>query len=367
MERPGQQTKGAPSRRIPSLDGLRAVSLTLVLLAHLAGTRHFPISLHTLERFGDVGSFGVRIFFVISGFLITGLLLDELRDSGRISLPGFYVRRFFRIFPAAYTFIAVAFVLDRLGLIQLLHGELLAGLTYTMNFHRPQSNWMVHLWSLSVEEQFYLTWPAILFIAGLRGARWVALAQIVIAPILRFVIWFHFPAHRHFQEFETAMDSIATGCLLALCRPWVAGWATYGAFLRSRWFYLVPLAVVAACIVAEHSFIAYMAHDSIMNVGIAVCLDRFVRFPDDAAGRLLNWRPVSYLGTMSYSIYLWQQLFVTRGSTSLSQTFPISLLLIFATGLASFYLVEKPMLRLRSRLERRRVAAPERPSVAISA
>ncbi len=331
------------SRRIPSLDGLRAISVLFVIISHVLGTKNFPITRDQLDdHLGELGNFGVRIFFVISGFLITGLLLDEKKDTGRVSLRAFYLRRFFRIFPAAYAFIAVLFVLDRVNLIHLFHGDLLASLTYTVNFHQPQSGWIIHLWSLSVEEQFYLSWPAILVIAGAGGARWVAVAQIIAAPILRFVIWFHFPERRHFQGFETQMDSIATGCLLALCRPWLVGSKPYLAVLRSRWFYAIPLGVCAMSIAAQHSFEAYMAHDSVMNVGIAVCVHRFVTYPDDAGGRLLNWRPMIYIGTLSYSIYLWQALYFAHDSSSLIESFPFNVILALATGLVSFYAIEQP-------------------------
>jgi peptidoglycan/LPS O-acetylase OafA/YrhL len=89
-------------RRIPSLDGLRAISISLVLLAHLAGTRNFPLSVTAGHVLG-LGEFGVIVFFVISGFLITGLLLDELAKSDRIHLGRFYFRRTLRIFPPYYT------------------------------------------------------------------------------------------------------------------------------------------------------------------------------------------------------------------------------------------------------------------------
>src|SRR5262245_12713722 len=104
--------------RIPSLDGLRAVSISLVLLGHLAGTRHFfPAA--AIGRFGDIGNLGVRIFFVISGFLITHLALREHARTGAISLKAFYIRRFLRIFPAFYIFILTTGVLALAGMVQL--------------------------------------------------------------------------------------------------------------------------------------------------------------------------------------------------------------------------------------------------------
>jgi len=164
MVEPEQPTMPpTPSRfggRIPSLDGIRAISIGLVIFSHLAGTHHFPVRWSIFSS--DLGMLGVRVFFVISGFLITTLLLEEYADSGGISLPWFYFRRTLRIFPAAYAFIAVIFILHGLDLVSLQSRDMLHALTYTMNysqdsFHRH--SWtMYHLWSLSVEEQFYLLW-----------------------------------------------------------------------------------------------------------------------------------------------------------------------------------------------------------------
>jgi len=136
-----------------------------VLIAHLAGTRNFPAALATSE---SLGYLGVKVFFVISGFLITSLLLKEHAKNGQISLRAFYLRRVFRIFPASYAFIAVMFLCAVFGLITLLPNDLLHANTYSMNYHRPHAWYMAHLWSLAVEEQFYFMWPAVLFFAGPR-------------------------------------------------------------------------------------------------------------------------------------------------------------------------------------------------------
>ncbi|MEO7329892.1 MAG: acyltransferase, partial [Minicystis sp.] len=159
------------ARRIPSLDGLRAISILVVLFGHMAGTRNFAFSFLDRLPTSELANFGVRVFFVISGFLITRLLFEEHARSGTVSLRGFYLRRTLRIFPAFYVFVAVVLVLDRLGKITLLPYDALTALTYTMNFHPTASrSWQVgHLWSLSVEEQFYLLWPAIVLFTRPRG------------------------------------------------------------------------------------------------------------------------------------------------------------------------------------------------------
>ncbi len=110
------QVTPRPETRFPSLDGLRAISIAMVMFAHCVGTRGFPI--HFAERLGNLGDLGVRVFFVISGFLITGLLLQEIRSRNRIGIARFYARRSLRIFPAAYLFVAVVWLLDATHVVQ---------------------------------------------------------------------------------------------------------------------------------------------------------------------------------------------------------------------------------------------------------
>src|SRR5437764_10948892 len=110
--------------RIPSLDGLRAVSILFVLAGHLSGTQGFPTLPHALS--GNLAVFGVRVFFVISGFLITSLLLDEESRTGTVSLRRFYFRRTMRIFPPFYTYVACIALASALGWVELRDYDLLS-------------------------------------------------------------------------------------------------------------------------------------------------------------------------------------------------------------------------------------------------
>jgi hypothetical protein len=129
------ERSGTP-HRIPSLDGLRAVSIGLVLLAHLAGTRSFPVTVESGHILA-LGELGVHVFFVISGFLITRLLLEELGSTGRISLSNFYFRRTMRIFPAYYCFLLVLAALSWGGIVQLASGDMAHALTYPRRTTMP--------------------------------------------------------------------------------------------------------------------------------------------------------------------------------------------------------------------------------------
>ena len=156
------------NKRIVSLDGLRAFSILLVCVGHIAGTVGAP---DILLPFHNLGNFGVKIFFVISGFLITYLLLCEHEKTGHINLKQFYIRRTCRLFPAFYVFILCMALAHYIGWIELWPGDLIHAATYTMNYHHERSWWLNHAWSLAVEEQFYLLWPFILLCVGRINAR----------------------------------------------------------------------------------------------------------------------------------------------------------------------------------------------------
>jgi peptidoglycan/LPS O-acetylase OafA/YrhL len=230
-----------PASRVPSLDGLRALSIMLVLLSHAQGTRGFLVR-SAFQYWGDLGHLGVRVFFVISGFLITGLLLREVETTGSISLKGFYLRRFFRIFPAYYAYIAVIALCAYWHRVVLSKDDLLYALTYTMNYHSARS-WLVgHAWSLSVEEQFYLLWPAVVAFGRRRGALRVAAVAVLLAPILKMSTYYFLPSWRPTmgESFQTVADTLAVGCLLAIGRDWLKQRGWYVRMLGSKFMLCVP-------------------------------------------------------------------------------------------------------------------------------
>jgi len=346
---------GFPVRgdRIASLDGLRAISIGLVLFGHLLGTSGFFLSLEANKHLA-LGELGVRVFFVISGFLITNLLLTELAATGRIHIGRFYLRRTFRIFPPYYVFILALALAELPRWIELAPGDLVHTLTYTRNYHATRSWNVGHTWSLSVEEQFYLLWPALLVLLGGRRAVWVAALFVLAAPLIRLGLWELTVSAREGvgHRFETVADSIAVGCVLSGARAWLHRQPLYRRVLGSQWLLLAPVVVVLSGALAQHPRIDFFVGFTLRNVLVALCIDRWVTDPSDRVGRVLNSRPFVFVGLISYSIYLWQQLFLNRYTASLSTSFPVNITLAVVAALASYYLVERPSLRLRQRVER---------------
>jgi peptidoglycan/LPS O-acetylase OafA/YrhL len=336
-------------QRLPSLDGLRAVSIAFVVIGHLAETRGAPAFLAPLSHLGNLG---VKVFFVISGFLITTLLLKEYQKTQRISLRGFFARRTVRIFPAFFAYVGVIVLLQALGYFTLRDYDLIHAVTYTMNYHNDRAWQLNHLWSLAVEEQFYLLWPLLLCVLGVRRALTCAAIAVAFAPVCRVVMWYQLDASptAMTRQFQAVADALATGCLLAGYYNYLGTKRRYTALLASRWFLLVPGLILALGFgTAGHSRgLFYTVGQSLCNLAIVLCVDRFVRFPGTLTGRLLNTRLLVYVGVLSYSLYLWQQLFLNPMDEVSSYTaFPQNIVFAVLAALGSYYLVERPFLKRR--------------------
>jgi peptidoglycan/LPS O-acetylase OafA/YrhL len=229
-------------------------------------------------------------------------------------------------------------------------------LTFTMNYHQLRP-WVIgHLWSLSVEEQFYLLWPAMLLLIGIRPSMWVAAAAIACAPIWRSLVWVIWPTWRSGigETFPTVMDAIAVGCVLAGLQGWLARRKWYNRFLSSPAFLAVPVVVVYSNSLAAYPSIDLPLGMTVRNIGIALIVHWSIRQSSPMISRVLNTSLLQFVGRVSYSVYLWQQPFLNRHSRALLTAFPVNISCAFACAVLSFYIVETPALRLRARFDRRR-------------
>ena len=351
--------------RLSSLDGLRAISIMLVLWGHLAGTRGF----HTVDlHLGDLAHLGVLVFFVISGFLITTLLTREQQANGSISLKLFYARRSIRIFPAAYTYIAVVAFLWFAGVIHLHARDLWHAVTYTVNYE-PAHSWQIaHLWSLSVEEQFYLLWPFVFASLRPRKVTGVAASFIFIAILARAAnrLFLIGTPYHDLQMFPMVADSLAVGCVLARMRGWLEAQTWYRRLLSPVGSLAILVLLLAINRLQDYT-IAIVLGLAVMNLCIAILVHRCVYHSGDRLGRVLNWKPLTFIGVMSYSLYLWQQLFINRSSDAWINRFPENVFLTLAAALASYFLIEKPLLSLRQRLRNESAVHPAEGTSASSA
>jgi len=317
-------------KRIPSLDGVRAIAIILVLLGHLVKWKHISVPI-----IGSYGALGVQIFFVLSGFLITNLLIQEHEESSTVNLRLFYIRRAFRIFPAALVFFAVAAVLfwQKLG-----NYHLLAALFYVANMDNSRPWFFGHLWSLGIEEQFYLLWPLALK-KWFRQRTKLLILVVFVTPLFQVLLYALKVRNGIAGSLPVFADQLAIGCLLAIFhkrvprirKPWAAAMLVLVAL--SIWFHAdTPV----------RTLFALFSIKPLVDVCIAALILHVMQVPY----RCLNCRPLVWLGRISYSLYLWQELFCSN------PFFHSGMLLIvpavICAGL-SYYAVEQPLLKLRDK------------------
>jgi peptidoglycan/LPS O-acetylase OafA/YrhL len=340
---------------IPGLDGLRAISILCVIYAHLLWTPSFPFKF--LAYVVNPANLGVRMFFVISGFLITSILLKEREKTGGVSLRKFYYRRTLRIFPAYYVFLACVFVLALVGVIGLERSDYFYTATYTFNLKGRQNTWWVgHTWSLAVEEQFYLLWP--IAVSRLRAPtlKRIAFAFLFLAPVGQVTLSMVSPAafDHWYLALPLVADPIAIGALLALYCQDARHKARLQAFIGGSWVWLMPVMILG--IEALHNRPNFFPHpavlmgllEPIVNIGLMLIVAKVALTPKGRATRILNSPILVAIGVLSYSLYLWQMLFLSPVPVR-AFTFPLNLLWVFVAATASFVLIERPFNALRKK------------------
>lgn len=349
------------SKIIPSLNGLRAISIILVIFSHvgiLNDTLHKFFPLLILES----GALGVNVFFAISGYLITKLLLDEEKKYGRVSLTNFYKRRTLRIFPAYYFLLLVYFILQKYQLIFLSNQSWITALTYTKYFNHSADGISEHLWSLSVEEHFYLLWPfAFVFLPSKRS--FILIIFIIIVPLIRIYGYSHTIPYFEIDNltiFQRA-DSLMAGCLLAIHYDKFCLY-TEKIFKAVKFPLLFILLLLVAIICIDEMNKAYGLHLGIITIPflgqsgtitIAVIL-MLIIYSINYSGwwfTFLNNRVMDYIGRLSYSLYLWQQVIIF-GSLGYISKKPYVFLAIFIAANFSYFIIEKPFLSFKNKLHK---------------
>ena len=349
----------------PELDVLRFWCFLLVFLHHgLPRVRDTVAS-----AFVDMGAFGMPVFFLLSSFLITELLLREINSTGTVQIPSFYVRRVLRIWPLYFTFFAFCFVMGRAHLMMqplsiraTLFFSLLAGNWYLV-LYGPIASAMVVLWSISVEEQFYLFWPWLMRLGGARAVRWTAW---IVSPLAYVALWFL--AHRG-ADADTGlwtntfvqMQFFALGGFLALYlqkhKPIfsIAARSAFVVCMLASWFvaaYWCRVKRNDLRITAEHACIGY----ALMAVGT---LCTFLMFYDLHIGRGRLAQAAIYLGKISFGLYVFHYFALLTAAGAMHHLLPrqntiaganlLGLVLTIVFASLSYHLLEKPLLRYKKR------------------
>jgi len=344
--------------KYPSINGLRAVSILVVIAYHLVGMKYISgettISwLQPLTRIWIDGFMAVNVFFVISGYLITTLLMHEEFKNKVVSLKDFFIRRTLRIFPAYYFLLLVYAIFQFFQIIDINWGSWATAITYTKYFNWKKDWFTSHAWSLGIEEHFYLFWP-LLFMRGDRFRKYATIVMIILVPIIRILMALFEIRWLNEQMIFTRIDAIATGCFFALyqdviIRKLSRHWTAYFYVSVVLLLALPYLPELFGKINLEFIFVPLgTTWGTIANFAIATIMMYSVFGPQRIWFKFLNLRFMNYIGLLSYSIYLWQQFFIYKSDNWWNQ-FPLNLLLILACALFSYYLIEKPFLKLKSK------------------
>jgi peptidoglycan/LPS O-acetylase OafA/YrhL len=346
----------------PALDGLRAVSILLVLTVHL---RLIGPQSKVLLPAG--GFLGVDMFFVISGFLITSLLLSEYRQNGSISLKSFYYRRALRLFPALAAVLLFAFFVavflgsfSALGLSPVRLSSTIFYFTNWIRAYEGTDSWFLfHFWSLSVEEQFYLLWPALLLFLLRRRLSskhilLIVLAMIITSAVLKPVLFLTGSSiNRVYYGSDTRADSVLIGCAAAVL-------LSFGFIQPSQRAKLISLSLARAsaivlavfvCLAFDGFKLLYVGGFTLVSLCSATVVVHLMLAPESALSHWLSLPSLRWIGKRSYGLYLWHW-----PMFEIARLLPNEALVVFA-GLAltflaaqlSYRYIETPFLGLKNR------------------
>lgn len=351
-------------KHVASLDGVRGVAVLLVVLFHFLP--HDGVG--PLSILSSAGWIGVDLFFVLSGFLITSILYEQRGTKNYFR--NFYVRRVLRLFPLYYAIFLGVLLLTPLLHIHWRLGHL-AILFYGANLVLPFDNSLgligpfdfFHVWSLALEEQFYLIWPWLVGSRLERAAlRKICFAGILLAPLLRFMLlhaeiqpWFIY------QSLPTRMDSLLAGAALALM--------PLPSLRTARMTGVLALLIYGLLIWREHSM--FFLSRPIQGAGYSMLalLSGVVLvlsfYPTTIVHRVCNWKVLRFYGKYSYGVYLWHYLFSAQFGmlrnwvqlhapvSFVASLFSFGLILLCSTlvAAASYRLIERPFLQLKRRFE----------------
>jgi peptidoglycan/LPS O-acetylase OafA/YrhL len=325
---------------IPSLDGFRALAVLIVVASH--------------SGFGDTipGGLGVTIFFFLSGYLITTLILDERRKSGGINVQLFYARRALRLLPPLLATLALAYSLVALGLLGggASWEGLMSQVFYFANYFQiyfadagSQPEGTGILWSLAVEEHFYIVFPIVVFLVfRLAGTRRTLLALfvslIVVALVWRLWLVTHGAGElRTYYATDTRFDSILFGCVLAVwrnpARPQVESPRTQMAW--SEWLAVVAGgALLLSTILYREAHFRESVRYTLQGIALMPIFYYAIRYPSSGPFRLLNTRVLARIGVLSYGIYLLHDVVVSTLAWNVDVALPAWLRFAVAVGMS---------------------------------
>lgn len=350
-------------RRIPILDGIRGLAVMLMIGFHGTTCVDFPSGWADVWEEVSPGRIGVRILFVLSGFLITFLLAKEEAAHGRIAYRDFLVRRTLRIVPTYCAFLAVLGTWQGMGGLHMPASSWIASLTFTKNFwgfHWADG----HLWSMATLLQFYLVWPLVFARLGAAGRVGMALGMIALAPLFRVASYILVQRMRVGVLQETSffcqMDAMMFGALAAMVwwllpqrtasmLKWHPSWMRMLAIIMIHGMALLQTHLLAGVLTVPFT-------GTVQSAAVAYLILSLSLVPQGALYHVLNWRWIRGAGIICFGLYIWQQplLFWQDSEAPVVARFPWVFGTIVVVGLVSWALLERPFLKVRRRMREER-------------
>ena len=385
--------QGDGQRYMPGLDGLRAVAVLAVIAYH--------------EQFGWAkgGLLGVAVFFTLSGYLITDLLLAQWAAGGKLRLKDFWIRRARRLLPAVFVLLAVVSawvtIADRARLSSL-RGPVAAAVSYTSNWYLIIKNQSYfarfappqpfdHLWSLAVEEQFYLLWPWLLLLALLclrrfsaKSAEWLAIPTLALAAgsAVAMLLLYHpgLDPTRVYEGTDTRAFGLLIGAAMAMIWP-SRGWQRpkRGTIWVVDGVAAAGLVIVAVMIVTVGQYSSFIYRGGLVLLSLATAvIVAACAMPGSLLGRGLGWAPLRWIGVRSYGIYLWHYPVIVLSSPANStEDLPraaIQIAVSVALAALSWRFIEEPVRRgalgrlwIKAKAAHWRLRAPSRTGLVTTA
>lgn len=343
------------NRNIKSLDGLRGYSILLVLLSHIGFGKIVP------------GGVGVTIFFFVSGFLICKLLLFELKETQKIHFFSFYVRRFFRLYPALLFFLLLVIGIHLYFNQQIYSSEVLSSLFYFMNynmvylrtFHSTLITSFDILWSLSIEEHFYILFPFVLVKTYKYKKLFLAISVLVCMICLAYRIHYGLVLDSKRYEYviyhltHTRLDSIMFGCLAAYLLYSSSGERnSFYEFISNKYVFFISVAVMGLCLITRNHFFRETFRYSLQGIALMSIVVNII-YSNLIPTFLFSGKFIVFIGRLSYSLYLFHWVSISFANQVAdeftSKWYLIVLPSTIVLSMFSYFYVEKPFVALRKK------------------
>lgn len=343
--------------QMESLYGLRAICVFIVIFSHIRNTPNVPSFISLIGKNILFGGLGVQMFFIVSGFLITGNLLKDIVKAKKRIILRFFIKRIFKIFPVFYLYLIITFLFCYYFQLTTNYASFVNSALYIENF-KYSGNWITgHSWSLSVEEQFYFFWPFLIINSKLRNILIFIFLSFNYEPLIQITSFlFNSKGILILSPILSYLPPIMFGSLISIL--YFKNYKIFSRYIHKIWIILsIILILIISTLDRLHLFnfiiqpFGYLFNSFLLGY---IFLSILHLKPNHFWFKVLNNKVFMYIGKISYSVYVWQQLFLIPNGFFKHDFwftyYPINLVFIFAISSISYAFIEIPCIKLRNKL-----------------